>query len=313
MAEGIKLDRKLVVVIGPTAVGKSALALSLAQQFGGEIVSADSRQVYRHMDIGTDKPSAEARRLVPHHLVDVVGPGEEFTLAMYQDSAYHAIDDIISRGRLPLLVGGTALYVEAVTEGWRIPRVQPDPELRERLQTEAEAQGTEALYARLASVDPDAASKINPANLRRIIRALEVFETTGQPISSLQGMKRPDYHLLKIGLTTDREDLYRRIDERYDRMIEEGLVEEVQSLMEQGYGLDLPSMSGLGYRQIGRYVAGEYSLPEAVERLKFDTHRFVRHQYTWFRRDQEIQWFDVRSEACYSQLIDTVESFLRQE
>lgn len=306
----INLDRKLLVVIGPTAIGKSALALRLAREFGGEIISADSRQVYRQMDIGTDKPTDEERRLVPHHLIDVVDPDEDFTLAVYQDLAYRAIEGILARYKLPILAGGTALYVEAVTQGWRIPRVEPQPELRERLQREAEEEGGEVLYRRLQVVDPKAAVKIRPENVRRVVRALEVYETTGRPISELQGAEPPPFKIFKVGLTTDRAELYRRIDERYDRMIDQGLVEEVRGLRDRGYGLDLPSMSGLGYRQIGLYLEGKLSLEEAIERMKFDTHRFARHQYTWFRRDPDIQWFDIGDPEYYSKARERVLPFL---
>lgn len=308
----IKLDRKLLVIIGPTAIGKSALAMRLAREFGGEIISADSRQVYREMDLGTDKATAVEQRLVPHHLVDVVNPDQDFTLAVYQDLAYRAIDEILSRRRLPILAGGTALYVEAVTQGWRIPRVEPQQELRRRLEKEVEEKGSEHLHQRLRAVDAEAAAKIRPENVRRVIRALEVYEATGRPISELQGAEPPPYRMLKIGLTANRDELYRRIDERYDRMIEQGLVEEVRGLMERGYGLDLPSMSGLGYRQIGFYLEGKLSSAEAIERLKFDTHRFVRHQYTWFRRDPDIQWFDVEEEGYYSKVRERVVAFLAE-
>jgi len=284
----------LIVIVGPTAVGKTSLALRLGQTLDAEVVSADSRQVYRGMDIGTAKPTLEERRLVPHHLIDVVDPDEPFGLAQYQTMAYAAISDVLARGRLPLLVGGSGQYVRAVVEGWGIPRVPPDQELRDELYRQAEAQGSEALHARLSALDPVAAERIDPRNVRRVVRALEVCLCTGERISDLQRRHPPPYRILQIGLTMPRPSLYRRIDERVDRMLAAGLVAEVQSLVARGYDYELPSMSGLGYRQIGAYLRGEISLDEAVHLIKRETRRFVRQQYNWFRLDDErIRWFDV--------------------
>ncbi|HID63583.1 MAG TPA: tRNA (adenosine(37)-N6)-dimethylallyltransferase MiaA [Anaerolineae bacterium] len=291
---GSETQLPLVIIVGPTAVGKTRLALGLAEELGAEIVSADSRQVYRGMDIGTDKPTAEERQRVPHHLIDVVDPDEEFTLAQYQSLAYAAIGDVLARGRVPLLVGGTGLYIKAVVEGWSIPRVRPNEALRAELYREAELKGGTALHARLHQVDPAAAEKIDPRNVRRVIRALEVYLETGQPISELQRRRPPPYRVLQIGLTMERIALYQRIDQRVERMIERGLVEEVKGLVEQGYGYDLPAMSGLGYRQVGCYLRGEISLAEAIRLIKRDTRRFVRQQYNWFRLDDDtIRWFQA--------------------
>jgi tRNA dimethylallyltransferase len=286
----------LIVIVGPTAVGKTRLSLYLAQELDGEIVSADSRQVYRGLDIGTAKPTLEERNHVRHHLIDVVAPDETFTLAQYQELAYDAIANVLAQGKLPFLVGGTGQYVRAVVEGWGIPRVPPNEELRAELYRQAEIRGEEALHARLREVDLEAAEGIDPRNVRRVVRALEVYLETGQPISELQRKKPPPYRILQIGLTLDRQALYCRIDERVDRMIEEGLVEEVRGLVERGYGYDLPSMSGLGYQQIGKYLRGQASLEEAIQLIKRHTRRFVRHQYNWFRLDDAaIRWFDILS------------------
>ena len=307
---GNRKSEILIVIVGPTAVGKTRLALRLAQEFDGEIVSADSRQVYRGMDIGTAKPTLEERRRVPHHLIDVVAPDEAFTLAQYQELAYDAIGDVLARSRLPFLVGGTGQYVRAVVEGWGIPRVPPNEELRAELYRQAEIEGEEALHARLREVDPAAAERIDPRNVRRVVRALEVYLETGQPISELQRKKPPPYRILQIGLTMERQEIYRRIDERVDRMIEEGLVEEVRGLVERGYGHDLPSMSGLGYQQIGMYLRGEVSLEEAIQLIKRHTRRLVRHQYNWFRLDAAaIRWFDALSDS-YGEIRDRVALFL---
>lgn len=286
----------LVALVGPTAVGKTALAIKLAEDLAVEVVSADSRQVYRYMDIGTAKPTAQERLRVPHHLVDVVEPDEPFTLAQYQQMAYAAINDIHGRRRLPLLVGGTGLYVKAVLEGLRIPRVEPDAQLREALLMEAANKGYGALHDRLRKVDPVAAERIDARNVRRVVRALEVCYLLGQPISSVQRAAPPPYRVLRIGLTMPRERLYRRIDERVERMMAQGLVEEVRSLVARGYPYSLPAMSGLGYRQIGMYLRGEISLEEAVALIKRHTRRFVRQQANWFRLDDPaINWFDVSS------------------
>ena len=214
LGDGSQSQSSLVVIVGPTAVGKTRLALRLAVDLGAEIVSADSRQIYRGMDIGTDKPTPEERQRVLHHLVDIVDPDEEFTLARYQDTAYAAIDDVLARGRVPLLVGGTGLYIKAVVEGWSIPRVRPNEALRTELYREAEVKGGEALHARLHQVDPAAAEKIDPRNVRRVIRALEVYLETGRPISELQRRRPPPYRVLQIGLTMERAALYQCIDQR---------------------------------------------------------------------------------------------------
>ncbi len=285
---------RLLVIVGPTAVGKSALAIRLAQEFEGEIISADSRQIYRYMDIGTAKVTPEERAGVPHHLIDVVAPNEELTLAHYQRLAAEVIEEVWARGKLPILVGGTGLYVRALTEGWTVPEVPPDRALRARLEEQARREGPIALHASLAAVDPLAAQRIDPRNVRRVIRALEVYRRTGVPISVQQDKVAPSYRLLKIGLTMEREALYRRIDERVERMIAQGLEAEVRGLVARGYGCELPSMSGLGYREIGQYLRGEVTLEVAIALIKRNTRRFVRQQYNWFRlSDPAIHWFDA--------------------
>lgn len=297
----------LVAIIGPTAVGKTEAALWLSERLAVEVVSADSRQVYRGMNIGTAKPSAEERSRLPHHLVDILDPDEPFTLAQYQALAYSAIDDILARGRLPLLVGGTGLYVRAVTEGLRIPTVPPDLDLRRQLFTQAGKLGETALHERLRAIDPQAADRIDARNVRRVVRALEVCLKTGRPISSQQHREPPPYQILSIGLTMPRAMLYERVDRRVDRMIQNGLVEEVRKLMARGYGYHLPSMSGLGYRQIGMYLRGEVSLEDAIRLIKRDTRKFIRHQYNWFRpNDENIHWFDLSSAAAPAEQYDKI-------
>lgn len=305
------MNPPLVAIVGPTAVGKTSLSIHLAELFDGEVISADSRQIYIGMDIGTAKASEAQRRRVPHHLLDLVHPAEPFTLADYQLLAFQAIEDIAGRGRLPLLVGGTGLYTRAVLEGWTIPSVPPNPAVRAALEQEAEQRGGLVLHRWLQALDPDAAAHIDARNVRRVVRALEVCLTSGRPISQLQAKRETPYRTLRIGLTMPREELYRRIDERVDRMIHEGLVEEVRSLLSEGYDRRLPAMSALGYRQIIRHLSGEISLDEAIAQTKRDTRRFVRQQYTWYRLDDvRISWFDVSAPAVSGRVEECVRQFL---
>jgi len=286
----------LVAIVGPTGVGKSKLALRLARAFKGEIISADSRQVYRHMDIGTAKPSREELSLVPHHLINILNPDEDFNLAQYQELAYRAISDIHRRNKLPILVGGSGMYVWSVLEGWGIPQVPPDLEFRHSLEEKTAKVGKDKLYQELAEIDPVAAQKIDRRNVRRIVRALEVHRDTATPFSQLQYKKAPPFNTLIIGLTADRAELYRRIDLRVDEMIKQGLVAEVEKLVKIGYDFNMSAMSGIGYKQIGMFLDGELTLAAAIQQIKFETHRFVRHQYNWFRlKDNRIQWFDIQS------------------
>jgi tRNA dimethylallyltransferase len=287
----------LLALVGPTASGKTALALALAERLreviGCEIVSADSRQIYRLMDIATAKPTLDERARLPHHLLDVVWPDEPYTLAQYQAAATAAIAGVWARGRLPLLVGGTGLYVRAVVENFVIPAVAPVPELRAALEAEAAAQGPAALHARLATLDPAAAARISPANVRRVVRALEVCLVTGRPFSTQQRVGATPYRTLLMGLTMERSALYARANDRVDAMLIAGLVEETQGLVARGYTWELPSMSSLGYREAGLYLRGEATLEAAVMRLKTATHAYIRRQLTWFRPDTRITWLDA--------------------
>ena len=303
---------RIIAVVGQTAVGKSALALRLAELFDGEIISADSRQVYKYMDIGTDKPSKEEQQRAPHHLIDLVEPDAPFTLAEYQDRAYAAIASVVGRGRLPILAGGTPLYVNAVLEGWEIPRVEPDEELRARLEEEAAKYGAAYLHARLQRLDPESAASILPTNARRIIRALEVFEHTGQPMSAQKGTSSPPLQIMRIGLMCERTALYSRIDARVDLQVERGLVEEVKTLHERGFGYDLRSMSGIGYRQIGDYLQGKATMEAAIQRIKWDTHNFARHQANWFQRSAETIWLDATDTDTFPRATELVREFLEK-
>jgi len=284
----------VIVIVGPTAVGKSELALYLAHYFPSEIIGADSRQIYRYMDIGTNKPTPAERASVPHHVIDVVEPDEDFSLTMYHQLANEALKTIRQKDKLPLLVGGSGLYVWSLIEGWKIPQVPPNQKLRCQLEARAKREGSQSLYQELQDIDPMAAAKINPSNTRRIIRALEIYDAIGQLPSQLQRKEPPDFPILLIGLTQERSELYRRIDSRVDKMIQSGLVAEVEQLLKKGYNLSLPSMSGIGYKQIVQFLRGEMTLPEAVDRIKYETHRLARHQYAWFRLgDSRIHWFNT--------------------
>jgi tRNA dimethylallyltransferase len=287
----------LLAIVGPTATGKTGLALALAMRLAdstsAEVVSADSRQIYRLMEIATAKPTPDERARLPHHLIDLVWPDESFTLAEYQAAATSAISKIAQRGRLPMLVGGTGLYVRAVVDGLAIPHVQPNAALRAELEALAAAEGPSVLYDRLAALDPVAAARMDPTNVRRLVRALEVCIETGCPFSEQQLRQPTPYRPLLLGLNMERAALYARADARIDAMLAAGLVEETRMLVARGYGWGLPSMSSLGYREIGAYLRGDLTLPQAVERFKLATHKYIRRQLTWFRPDRRITWLDA--------------------
>jgi tRNA dimethylallyltransferase len=284
----------LIVLVGPTAVGKTALSLALARHFDGEIVNADSRAFYRGMDIGTAKATVADRASVPHHLIDILDPADDVSLATFQDLASAAIQDITVRGKVPFLVGGTPQYVNALVEGWHIPRVAPDPELRQQLERLVETHGVEHLVERLAAVDPPSASRIGP-NVRRLVRALEVYEKSGRPISEQQGKGPAPFDALELELWLPREVLYPRIDARVDRQIAAGLVDEVRGLLDAGVPAEAPALSSIGYRQVLPYLRGEASIADVTDRVKHDTHRLVRHQQTWWRKNPRLHRLDMRS------------------
>ncbi len=283
----------LILIVGPTAVGKTELAIRLAERLNGEIVSADSRLFYRGMDVGTAKPSKEEMVRVPHHLIDIVNPDETLSLAVFQQMAKGAVADIYSRGKLPFLVGGTGQYVRAVTEGWTPPEVTPDKRMRDVLEKMKEEKGIDWLYARLKSLDEEAASKIDARNYRRTIRALEVIFTTGRKFSEQRGQSESSYHLITIGFARPREELYRRVDERIDAMFANGFVAEVKGLLAQGYAPSLPSMSAIGYRECVGVVNGQLTVEQAKVEMRRVTRVFVRRQSNWFKEsDPKIKWFN---------------------
>jgi len=299
----------LILIIGPTAVGKTELSIQLAERLNGEIVSADSRLFYRGMDIGTAKPSIEERKRVPHYLIDVANPDEIWSLALFQGEATKIIADIHAREKLPFLVGGTGQYVRAVTEGWRPPEVEPDPRLRGVLESQAEEKGIYWLHKGLNLIDPIAAQKIDPRNLRRTVRALEVILTTGKPFSQQRRQSDSPYNLLTIGLKRPREELYQRVDKRIEAMFEAGFVDEVKGLLVKGYSPELPTMSAIGYRECIRVIKGELSIEQAKVEMRRATRIFVRRQANWFKEeDPNIHWFY----AGEANLVESVEDFIRR-
>ncbi|MGA9531864.1 MAG: tRNA (adenosine(37)-N6)-dimethylallyltransferase MiaA [Anaerolineales bacterium] len=300
--------KPLAVIVGPTAVGKTKVSVQLARLLDGEIVSADSRLVYRGMDIGTAKPTATERRLVLHHLVDVVPPTETYGLARYQRHANKTIDEIHERGNLPFLVGGTGQFVTGVLEGWRPPPRPDDQSLRRELEAFADEHGHEALHARLARVDPVRAESIDARNVRRVVRALEIYQVTGKPPSDLRVKQPTSFDVFQIGLSRPRGELYQRIDERIDRMLAAGWLDEVRGLLADGVPLSAPSMSAIGYRQLARHLRGECTLAEAKSEIARLSRQFVRRQANWFKSDDpDIHWFPMDVGG-----IDRIEAALRE-
>jgi tRNA dimethylallyltransferase len=286
----------LVVILGPTAVGKTEVALELAESFRGEIVSADSRLFYRGMDIGTAKPTPQQRMRVRHYLIDVADPDETWSLAIFQAEANRVIREIYTRGRLPFLVGGTGLFVRSMIEGWKIPPAHPNPRLRIFLEEWADQIGADELHHKLAHLDPQAANSIDPSNVRRTVRALEVILTTGKRFSEQRSSGNTLFQSLLLGFTRPRAELYQRIDERILKMLEGGFIDEVRRLLEAGYSSELPTMSAIGYREIVAYLQGKIELEDAIILMKRRTREFVRRQANWFKEsDPAIHWFRMDS------------------
>jgi tRNA dimethylallyltransferase len=303
----------LIIIIGPTAVGKTETSLQLAERLDGEIVSADSRLFYRGMDIGTAKPSKAELDRVPHHLIDVADPDQTWSLAMFQRAAHRIIAEIHARGRLPFFVGGTGQYVKAVIEEWEIPEAAPDLRVRQALESWASEIGPDGLHQRLSVLDPAAAARIDPRNMRRTIRALEVILLTGKLFSAQKSRGPSRYRVFQLGLTRPRPELYTRIDARIEAMLDTGFVDEVRDLLAAGYAPDLPSLSAIGYRQIIAYLQGEIDLEEAVMLMKRFTRRFVRRQANWFKLDDpNIHWFPAGPDVA-DEMIPAIRVFLSGE
>ncbi len=295
-------EQSVLILLGPTGVGKTEVGFHLAVLAGGEIISADSRLVYRGMDIGTAKPSRRMRDEVPHHLIDVVDPDQEYTCKMFETDARRAVDDILGRGKLPVVVGGTGLYVRALTDGI-FEGPGRDEALRARLEAEAETKGRRHLWGKLDAVDPEKARTIDPGNLVRVIRALEVYELAGRPMSELEKTAQPlRVPYRRVGLIRAREELYRAIDLRVDAMLEAGLVEEVKGLVEQGYRNAPALRESLGYQEVLRHLDGSITCVEAARLIKRNTRRFAKRQMTWFRKERHTAWMDVTGRSDFAQI-----------
>jgi tRNA dimethylallyltransferase len=307
------LELRLVpLIVGPTAVGKTALSLQLAEVLGAEIVSADSRQVYRYMDIGTAKPSREVRARIPHHFIDVRDPDEYYSAGEYGREARQIMARLLDEGRLLIVVGGSGFYLRALIDGLFEPRIS-DPEVKERLRERIRREGLAAAYRYLMRVDPDSAARIHPHDEQRIVRALEVYELAGEPMSKFFARKPapPPFRAMWIGLELPRDELYRRIDHRAEQMFASGLVDEVRGLLERGYSADLNALRTVGYQEVIAHLRGEYSLERAVELVKRNSRRYAKRQLTWFRRDERIHWIradETASEQILSLLQRAVEA-----
>ncbi|MFW6281700.1 MAG: tRNA (adenosine(37)-N6)-dimethylallyltransferase MiaA [bacterium] len=290
----------LLVILGPTAVGKTDLSLEISKKYKGEIISADSMQIYRKMNIGTAKIKPNEMNNIKHHMIDIINPDEDFSVAEYQEMVDQLIPEIIKRGSLPIMVGGTGLYIKSVVQGFIFPDMDTDFKLRKKLEEQAEKFGNEYIHKKLRNIDPELAERLHPNDLRRIIRGIEIYKVTGHTTTYFKKKQEkfpPRYNTLKIGLKRDRQELYKRINQRVDIMIEQGLVDEVKELINFGYNTESTAFQGLGYKEIVSYFENECSLDEAVRILKRDTRHFAKRQLTWFRRDHEIKWINLTNKT----------------
>ncbi|HJC51333.1 MAG TPA: tRNA (adenosine(37)-N6)-dimethylallyltransferase MiaA [Candidatus Anaerostipes avistercoris] len=308
--------KPMVVLTGPTAVGKTELSIRLAEALDGEIISADSMQVYKKMDIGTAKIRKEEMRGIPHHLIDVLDPAEEFNVVRFQEMAKEALAGIYERGKIPLVVGGTGFYIQGLLYDIDFTREEQDKSYRERLQKKAEEEGAGAVYQMLVKVDSVSAGKIHPNNVKRVIRALEFYHLNGRPISEHneeEARKKSPYQSAYFVLNQERQTLYERINRRVDLMMEEGLIGEVKSLVEEGYGRNLVSMQGIGYKEVFDYLEGEISLEETTERIKKDTRHFAKRQLTWFGREKEVIMIDKDKFETEEKILEHMLGILREK
>jgi len=302
---------KVVIIVGPTAVGKTKLSIRLAQRIGGEIVSADSRYIYRGMDIGSAKPTMVEREGVPHHMIDIADPDETWSLAQYFDTSRQKIEEILARRNIPVVVGGTGQYIRALTEGWKVPALEPNPELRRVLGEWAEEIGPFELYHKLGMLDQEACAFIDSSNVRRTIRALEVILTTGYKFSDLRTKTPPENDFWIIGLTLPRPLLYDNVDRRIEEMFDIGLIEEVRYLLEKGYDAALPSMSAIGYREVAQFLSGMINLDEVKLLMRRNTRKFIRRQANWFKPDDpSIHWYSNEDDPLDTIVRDIQETFL---
>ncbi len=303
----------VIIIVGPTASGKTKLSIELAKEIDGEIISADSMQIYKYMDIGTAKADAEEMQGIQHYLVDEVTPDEEFSVARFQEKAYQYIEEILQRGKVPIVAGGTGLYVNSLIHNINFTETTSDWELRERLKKEAEEKGNQYLHDKLREVDPEAAEKLHVNDVKRVIRALEVYEYTKMPISYHQEISRqnpPRFNYILIGLKMDRQKLYDRINRRVDIMLEKGLVEEVRKLVQRGYDRNAVAMQGLGYKEILAYFRGEMTLEEAAEIIKMDSRRYAKRQITWFKRYENIHWVDLDECGDFDEALKNIKNYI---
>jgi len=294
-------EHKALIIVGPTAVGKTELSLQLAEILNGEIVSADSRQVYKYMDIGTAKPTADDLARAPHHFIDIKTPDQYYSAGEYGREARRCVKDIISRGNTPIVVGGSGFYIQALVDGLFAPRIS-DPVVKERWRAKIREEGLDAVFKKLRAVDPQTAAALHPNDAQRVVRALEVWELSGKPISSFRkGEETPaSFQSLFIGLNRDRQKLYRRIEGRVDAMLGSGLIDEVQRLEQLGYSSQLNALRTVGYQEVFEYLHGELQLDAVIEMIKMNTRRFAKRQLTWFRRDDRIHWFSMDEESTQS-------------
>ena len=306
--------RPLVVLLGPTAVGKSRVGVQVAQHFGTEVLTADSRQVYRGMDIGTDKPTADERQGIPHRLIDLADPDETFNTGWYRRAALAEIDRLYTESRLPFVVGGTGLYIRTLVRGL-CPAPPADPEVRAELMQMSQDQGRDRLHAELIRVDPETAARLHPNDEAKVIRALEVYRLSGQPMSAVQrdhGFQEAPFSTLLIGLQRSKEELYRRIEERIDWQLAHGMVQETRALLDRGYRRDSGAMTGLGYRHVAAHVSGECDYAEMVRLFKRDTRRFAKRQMTWFRKEPGVHWILVERDEPFERIVRGIVSLIEQ-
>ncbi len=300
----------VIVIVGPTASGKTKLSIELARRINGEIISADSMQIYKYMDIGTAKPDIEEMAGIRHYLIDEVEPGEDFSVARYRELALKYISEVVAKGKHPIIAGGTGLYVNSLVYNINFSETISDWELRETLKKEAEEKGNGFLHEKLKQIDPEAAEKIHENDIKRVIRAIEVFEHTNKPISYHREMSRqepPPHRYLTFGLRMDRQKLYERIEKRVDLMFEKGLVDEVEKLAEKGFNRKTTAMQGLGYKEVFAYLSGEATLEETKDILKRDTRRYAKRQITWFKRLENAQWLDINEDTSMAELAKNIE------
>lgn len=307
-------DRNIIAVAGPTAAGKTEFAIQIAKAIDGEVVSCDSMQLYKYMDIGSAKPTPEQMAEVPHHLVDLIDPRDEFSVAKYQKLAKDAIDDIFIRGKMPVICGGTGLYLESLVYDLDFAAEPGDASVRDKYYNIAEEEGPEALFEILKEKDPEAASRIHPHNIKRVVRALEAFDS-GKPVEDINTMpqKTKDYGVTLIGIARDREELYDRINRRVDALMDAGLLDEVKMLTDMGLTFDDISMKGIGYKELIGYLNGEYDLDEAVRLIKRNTRHFAKRQMTWFRRYDDMKWFNVSEYDSEHECLEDVLTWLQRK